>query len=76
MWGGRDVGGEGAAQLCSRALMNGAFVLTAAAPLPRQPSAEEENGPAPLPPSARPRLPSCTAFCLGHQQGLDTQLCK
>lgn len=76
MRGGRDVGGEGAAQLCSRGLMNGAFVLAAAAPLPRQPSAEAENGPALLPPSARPRLPSRAAFCLGRQQGLDAQLRK
>jgi len=63
-------------QLCSRALMNGAFVLAAAAPLPRQPSAEEETEPAPLPASARARLPPSTAFCLGQQQGRDTQLRK
>lgn len=41
-------------QLCSRALMNGAFVLAAAAPFPRQPrldsAAEEENRAAPPPP--------------------------
>lgn len=52
-------------QLCSRVLMNGAFVLTAAAPFPRQPrldSAEEENRAAP--PHTHPDAPGPAPFTL------------
>lgn len=65
---GREGRGRGGGR--SRVL-NGAFVLAAAAPSPRQPSAEEEHGANSAPPSPAP-----SAFCPGHQRGLDTQFPK